>query len=75
MALEYTWWNWVHVVSDNAVMCIARLSSDMVSVISDMPDDNLVITNSDGLVQERRNSSELAMELRLSCTNPSIYTM
>ena len=28
----------------------------------------------DGLVQERRNSSALAMELRLSCTNPSIYT-
>ena len=25
-----------------------------------------------GLVQERRNSSVLAMELRLSCTNPSI---
>ena len=26
----------------------------------------------DGLVQERRNSSAIAMELRLSCTNPSI---
>ena len=26
----------------------------------------------DVLVQERRNSSALAMELRLSCTNPSI---
>ena len=26
----------------------------------------------DGLEQERRNSSALAMELRLSCTNPSI---
>ena len=26
----------------------------------------------DGLVQERRNSSVLAMELRLSCTNPSM---
>ena len=26
-----------------------------------------------GLVQERRNSSALAMELRFSCTNPSIY--
>ena len=24
----------------------------------------------DGLVQERRNSSALAMELRLSCINP-----
>ena len=27
----------------------------------------------DGLVQERRNSSALAMELRLCCTNPSIW--
>ena len=27
----------------------------------------------DGLVQERRNSSALAMELRLSCTNPLAY--
>ena len=27
----------------------------------------------DGFVQERRNSSVLAMELRLSCTNQSIY--
>ena len=27
--------------------------------------------HSDGLVQERRNSNALAMELRLSCTNPS----
>ena len=26
----------------------------------------------DGLVQERRNSSANALELRLSCTNPSI---
>ena len=28
-------------------------------------------TQIDGLVQERRNSSALAMELGLSCTNPS----
>ena len=28
----------------------------------------------DGLVQERRNSNSLAMELLLSCTNPSIST-
>ena len=27
----------------------------------------------DGLVQERRNSSALIMELRLSCTKPSIW--
>ena len=29
--------------------------------------------NLDGLVQERRNSSALAMEFCLSCTNPSIW--
>ena len=29
--------------------------------------------NFNGLVQERRNSSALAMELCLRCTNPSIY--
>ena len=29
--------------------------------------------NIDGLVQKRRNSSVLAMELRFFCTNPSIY--
>ena len=42
---------------------------------------NNILTNSqcstqaqvDGLVQERRNSSALAMELRLSCTNLSKY--
>ena len=28
----------------------------------------------DGLVQERRNSSALAMELRLSCANPSTWS-
>ena len=27
----------------------------------------------DGLMQERRNSIANALELRLSCTNPSIY--
>ena len=30
------------------------------------------LRNIDGLVQERRNSSTLAMKLHLSCTNPSI---
>ena len=31
------------------------------------------LSHIDGLVQERRNSSALAMELRLSCINPSIF--
>ena len=34
----------------------------------------VVTEHIDGLVQERRNSSALAMELRLSCTNPSLST-
>ena len=34
-----------------------------------------MLQNLDGLVQERRNSSALAMELRLSCTNPSIISL
>ena len=29
----------------------------------------------DGFVQDRCNSSALALELRLSCTNPSIYDL
>ena len=36
------------------------------------PNAQVDATHIDGLVQERRNSSALAMELRLSCTNPSI---
>ena len=33
---------------------------------------SLLFEHIDGLMQERRNSSALAMELRLSCINPSI---
>ena len=33
---------------------------------------DVIVLHIDGLVQERRNSSALAMELRLSCTSPSI---
>ena len=33
----------------------------------------LLCLDIDGLVQERRNASALAVEWRLSCTNPSIY--
>ena len=35
--------------------------------------DGIVYWHIDGLVQERRNSIANAPELRLSCTNPSIY--
>ena len=33
------------------------------------------VSDLDGLVWERRNPSALAMELRLSCTNPLIWTL
>ena len=33
---------------------------------------NNIMAYIEGLVQERRNSSALAMELRLSCTDPLI---
>ena len=37
------------------------------------PMKNNFYDNIDGLVQERCNSSALAMELRLSCTNPPTF--
>ena len=36
--------------------------------------EKMCLEHIDGLVQERRNSVALAMELCLSCTNPSIYS-
>ena len=39
----------------------------------DLNNVNLLLVHIDGLVQERRNSIVSALELRLSCTNPSIY--
>ena len=44
--------------------CVARSSAAMVLGVQGMLMNH-------GLVQERRNSSALAMELRLSCTKPS----
>ena len=38
-----------------------------------MENVRMVLHNIDGLVQERRNSSALAIELRLSCTNLSTW--
>ena len=50
--------------------------------LSELKVDGLVLKETelhyqyiDGLVQERHNSSALAMELRLSCTNPSIFEL
>ena len=40
-----------------------------------LPEQILTYHQLDGLVQERRNSSVLAMELRLSCINPSNWSL
>ena len=41
-------------------------------ILSPVPKDFYQL-NIDGLVKDRRNSSALAMELRLTCTDPLIY--
>ena len=46
-------------------------AADALALVGTM--STLVGAHIDGLVQERRNSSVLTMELRLSCTNPSTY--
>ena len=40
--------------------------------VLDSVDDLVLKCHIDGLVQERRDSSALAIEFRLSCTNPSV---
>ena len=48
-----------------------RFTFWIVSWICLVPSKSPEQQNIDGLMQGRRNSSALAMELRLSCTNPS----
>ena len=63
----------VFVVNLNQMLNVAyyRIAGDLIS--HDSYVTSLYCTHYiDGLVQERRNSIALAMELRLSCTNPSI---
>ena len=52
--------------TDALTPCVTRSSATMVLTVQDQVD---------GLVQERRNSTALAMELHLSCTNPSKYSL
>ena len=47
------------------IFILAEVNSDL---------DDVSCLHIDGLVQERRNSIANALELRLPCTNPSIYT-
>ena len=50
--------------------CVASYAIDYQSLVLDeLILGNEIKYNIDGLVQERRNSSALAMELHLSCTN------
>ena len=51
-----------------------ELSSDPTQLLANASMVLAVLTyHFDGLVQERSNSIALAMELRLSCTNPSNF--
>ena len=51
----------------------AWMSNDFYSFLWDAITNPGTYLQVDGLVQERRNSIALAMELRLSCSNPSKY--
>ena len=62
--VDCTQWSWVHEIK------LHLFCNDLLHVTF-----FLVIKYIDGLVQEIRNSSALAMELRLSCTNPSIWDL
>ena len=56
----------------------SRILGNLVALIDDFVENtryaiSFIQVYIDGLVQEKRNSSALAMELRLSRTNSSIY--
>ena len=65
---HYSWWCWIATPSTTP-HSLPRHRSHPLSFILRSPHKRW--GKIDGLVQERCNSSALAMELRLSCTNPS----
>ena len=68
------WFSRVNGARDNGIRLYICWSM-FISYISESRELDYFSANQiDGLVQERRNSSALAMELRLSCTNPSKCT-
>ena len=79
---KYVWKQYCHGVSElpKFILFSAAAAEASASEATSLPAEKQVGVwrgawtglNSDELVQERRNSSALAMELRLSCTNPSI---
>ena len=56
----------VNTTTPDAINDIERLAPWQLSVVNEQNDI-------DGLVQERRNSTANAVELLLSCTNPSTW--
>ena len=70
IVIHHQWYKWLlrrHIRYLTKIL-ITSILYDIMIITSTLP----IVGHSDGLVQERRNSSALAMELRLSCTNPSI---
>ena len=53
--------------------CLFSSAAELLEKFWNKTKNIISILQIDGLVQERLNSSVLAMELRLSCTNPSKY--
>ena len=63
-----TWWGlWVAMWDPLLSMLTAKSSQDILLTYKQSCTEHI-----DGLVQERRNSSALATELRLSCAKPSM---
>ena len=64
------WYPWIMQICGQAVVWMHMTALDVL--ILDEDDCAKYILHVVGFVQERRNSSTLAMELRLSCTYPSM---
>ena len=65
-------WRGIQGIADGGWCCACKTRC-MGGAVWKVPGSNMLRTMLHiGLVQERRNSSALAMELRLSCTKPSI---
>ena len=62
-----------HGISSHGIDLFSMLDNMFVLNILNWRSQHNSIPDIDGLVEERHNSSALAMELRLSCINPSIY--
>ena len=72
MVIYYFYKTYKFITADALTMFYAKASAVTILTLRhdnfELPDQQIY-----GLVQERHNSSALAMELHLSCTNPSKY--